>query len=394
MTGPDLQRWITDHARPLATVVPGDGDDLAPWVASLADTRLLGVGEAVVGTRELAILAHRVVASAIAGGARVVALGASEAATVAVDQAVGAGEDPAGAVEGMDTWRWRTGDVRTALARLADHNAGCTPEERVRVIGVDPVAPAQAAKAVGLHLRRADPALLDEVGERLHDVVISHRPDHDPLPEDVLTAARRVRERLDREGVADELRRHARALARAAEVGVAPVAERRGVRERLVADAVADLVEGAGSGPAVVWWGLARHVRVRLDDDGPSVGARLRERFGRGYYALGLLPGQGEFRAMHDRRLRRTSRTPVRHRLAAPPPGSMEETLGRAGTCLLDLRGGADRDGTPEWATTATRMRIVDDPTPVAWKRTFEPTTPAEYDGLAHVARVHQAAVR
>jgi erythromycin esterase len=398
VTGPDLQRWIADHARDLASVVPGaDGDDLAPLAATVAGTRLLGVGEAVVGTRELAMLAHRVTATAIDGGARVVALGAPEAATTVVDQALAEGEDPGSAVESMGAWRWETGDVRAALAWLAEHNAGRAPEERVRVVGVDPASPAPAARAVGLHLRRTDRALVDEVGPRLHDLV-GHRPERGPLPDEVLDAARRVCEGLDRDGVPDAVRRHARALARAAELAVAPAERRRDVRERLMSDAVAALVEGAGgsagAGPAVVWWGHVRHVRVRLDDDGPSAGARLRERYGRGYYALGLLAGRGEFRARHRRRLRSTTRNPVLHRLPAPPPGSIEETLGQGGSCLLDLRGGADRDGIPEWATTATRMRVLDDPTSVGWKQAFEPATPEEYDGLAYVDHVRQAAVR
>ena len=397
MTEPDLRRWLDDHAHGLETLQPGTGSaDLRAWLATLEGTRLLGVGEAVVGTRELVMLTHRLLkALVVESGVRTVALVAPEAATVVVDDAVAAGRDPGPAFESLGDWRWTTGDVRAAVAWLAEHNAARGDADRVRVVGVDPVSPA-AAKAVGLHLRRADPDLLAEVGAGLNELVTRHAGDT-ALPPSVTEAVARVRARLDRDGVGEALRRHGVALGRAAEVATAAPSERAAVRDRLVVEALAGEVDAAdgtaGDGPGVVWWGHAREVRVRLDDGAPWVGARLRQRYGRDYYALGLLPGEGEFRALHRRRVLRVTRHPALHRLRAAPADSVEATLGGPGRACSTCAG-ADRDGVPAWVGTATWMRVLGDPTPVGWQRVLEPSRPEEFDGLAHVARVRPAAVR
>ncbi len=91
----------------------------------------------------------------------------------------------------------------------------------------------------------------------------------------------------------DADRWHARVLARAADVATAEPGERLWrVRDGHMADAVDEAVAAAG-GAGVAVWAHNGHVGVR----GAALGARLRERYGPAYYALGLFFGEGAFRA-------------------------------------------------------------------------------------------------
>lgn len=399
MAEPDLQRWLDAHAIGLGVAADDEGrhtraepDRLRE---ALSGARLIGVGEAVVGTRELVRLTHRLLEVLVPAGVRTLVLGAPEASTTVVDEVVARGEDPAQALESMADWRWGTGEVAAVLSWLAAVNAERGPADRLRLVGADAVSAAPAVRIAGRRLREVDPELLAATSASLHSLLV-HRPEGPALPPAVVADAARVRARLEGDDAGDAVRRHAVAIGRAAELAGTPQEERPAVRDRLVVEAVTAAADaaGTGGGPAAVWWAHAREVRVRLDDGVPSIGARLRERFSRDYYALGLLVGQGEFRARRSRRVRAVTRTPVNHTLGAPPPDSVEATVAGTGPRLLDLRGGADREGLPEWVTAATRMRVLGDPTPVGWKQALEAVTPAEYDGLAHVPRTRQAAVR
>jgi erythromycin esterase-like protein len=51
-----VRTWLTDNALPLSRVEPGGAsdeyEDLRPWASTLADARVIGLGEATHGTRE------------------------------------------------------------------------------------------------------------------------------------------------------------------------------------------------------------------------------------------------------------------------------------------------------------------------------------------------------
>lgn len=381
----DLESWLAEHARPLA--VPDDedaADGLAAWLQAGADARVIAVGPAVGGTRELALLACRLVEAAVRdAGVGTVALQTGESATTALDDHVRHGSGSAGdAVEALGSWSWNCREVLDLVRALAEH----TPPT---VIGVDPRRPATAVRVVGAFLRTAAPDALPPVADALADLALGHGDAA------TRTAVDQVVARLDRDVPAlvaatspaqhADAVRHAGFLARAAELAATPPEHADAVAARLMADAVLD----AAAGSRVVLWAHADHVVAR---DG-TVGGHLRERLGDSYRALVLSAGSGSTRAVRRRRLFGPARTPSTHRLSAAPASSLEGTVLAAcpRDALVDLAGAPAPAA--DWSTA--RRSVGDEVSPAAPAGEFVPCDPArEADGVAVVSTVRPGWVR
>lgn len=388
----DVTRWLAEHARALA--VPDDedaGDDgVAAWVRATEGARVVAIGPAVGGTRELALLACRLI-EAVAGAGRLgtLALQAGESGAAALDDHVRHGiGSPGDALERLGSWSWNCREVLDLVRTLADGAS-------VPVVGIDPRRPANAVRVVGAFLRTAAPDALPPVADVLADLALGYGDAA------ARAAVEQVRERLDRDVPAlvaatspaqhAEAVRHAGYLTRAAELAAAPPERRDAVATRLMADAV---LEAASGDRPVVLWAHADHVVVRED----SLGARLRERLGDRYRALLLSAGTGSMRAVRRRRLGGPTRTPKTHRLPAAPGSSLEGTVLAAcpRDSLVDL---TDRDrpaAVTTWAGAPTTRRSAgDEVSPAAPARAFVPCVPAsEIDGVAVVSTVHPSWVR
>ncbi|MHC1560476.1 erythromycin esterase family protein [Actinomycetospora sp. C-140] len=436
-SGGEVTRWLAEHARPLAapdelveqtpdddSPVPDERPDDRPddgvgaWVRAASGARVVALGPAVVGTRELPRLAHRVLDGLVAdGGVHTLALQASESGASLVDDHVrgGAGA-PGAALEALGSWSWNTREVLDVVRDLAGRPGGGT----LRVVGIDPRRPATAVQVVGRFLRTAAPDVLPSVRDGLADLTLGHGD------EATRRAVDRVQERLGRDVPAliaatsarqhDEAVRHAGYLARAAELAATPPAEADAVAGRLMADAVVEALAAGGPDERVVLWAHADHVVVRDGSGGPggeapTLGAHLRERFGDRYRALVFSAGEGRTRAVRRRRFSGRARTPSVHRLPAPPAGALEADLlaasgsaasaspGAAPDLALDL-GALGDAGTPAavtaWAgATASRRSVGDEVSPAAPAKALVPCVPgSEMDGFAVVRTVHPCWVR
>ncbi|MFC5140734.1 erythromycin esterase family protein [Actinomycetospora rhizophila] len=397
MSDSEVPRWLADHARPLAVAdddVPADGlDAVEAWVRAAAGARVIAVGPAVGGTRELALLACRVIETAVRDGvAGTVALQAGESAATVLDDHVRRGTGAAGdALERLGSWSWNTREVLDLVRVLAEVRS-------VPVVGIDPRRPATAVRVVGAFLRAAAPDALPPVADALADLALGHGDAASRA------AVEQVRERLDRDVPAlvaatsptqhAEALRHAGFLVRAAELAACPPERADAVASRLMADAVIDAVGGDGR---LVLWAHADHLVAR---DG-SLGAHLREHLGEGYRALVLSAGSGSTRAVRTRRVLGRARTPSVHRLPPAPASSLEGTVLAA--CprdpLVDLRalGGPDVPAVvATWAgATTSRRSVGDEVTPAAPADALVPCVPAtELDGVAVVSTVRPGWVR
>ncbi|TDQ58317.1 erythromycin esterase [Actinomycetospora succinea] len=388
MTDADVTRWLADHARPIAEVDDDlDSDGVDAWVRATAGARVVAIGPAVGGTRELALLATRLIeASVRAGGVGALALQAGESATTVLDDHVRHGTgSPGEALERLGSWSWNTREVLDLVRTLAEDAA-------VPVVGIDPRRPANAVRVVGAFLRTAAPDALPPVADALADLALGHGD------ASTRAAVDRVRERLDRDVPAliaatspaqyEEAVRHAEFLARAAELAATPPARADSVADRLMADAV---IDAAGADGRVVLWAHADHVVVR----GESLGRHLRDRYGDGYRALVLSAGSGSTRALRRRRLFGASRTPKVHRFPAAPAASLEGTVLAA--CPRDSLVDLSQDAPPAaWTGAATTRRSVgDEVSPAAPARAFVPCVPgSEIDGVAVVSAVRPGWVR
>ncbi|MDD7930974.1 erythromycin esterase family protein [Actinomycetospora straminea] len=397
----ELSRALAAHARPLG--VPDDLPDgepteegLAAWVRAARGARVVALGPAVGGTRELAALAGRCVEELVAdagAGVGTLALQAAESGTTVLDDHVRQGTGNAGgfgeALQGLGSWSWHTREVLDVVRALASRGG-------VRVVGIDPRRPAPAVRVVGAFLRAAAPDALPPVADGLADLALGYGDG-----EGTRAAVEQVRERLARDVPAlvaatsptrhAEAVRHAGFLARAAELAATPPERAEAVAARLMADAVLDALDSQDQGDRLVLWAHADHVVVREQ----TLGAHLRERLGDGYRTLVLSAGTGTVRATRRRRLFGPTRTPATHRLGEVPASSLEGVLLDAlpRDAVLDLRDPAVPPAVTAWAGEATVRRSVgDEVSAAAPARATVPCVPGtELDGVAVVRAVHPA---
>lgn len=423
---PDLADELADLALPL------DDAGLAAWRPALRGVRVLGVGAAAAGARELLELGGRLVEYAVDElGVRVVALAVSEAGGLGLDAAVRGVGSPGDAVAALGARAHDTREVVDVIARLRDRNELLAPEDRIRVVGTDPVHAARSVRALGAYLRSHAPDLLPAAREGLADL-LDRDPGAKPLPtrvrdtvvglyEEVAAGEAHLTAETTPAGYA-EARRHAWVLARAAEVACAPRGREPSsaaaaeelpptsapvLRARLSAQAVTAALDevtdggavGTSSGLAVLFWGHDDDVRV---GDPTTAGRHVRAALGDAYYAVGGLFSQGAVTAARRGVLGRHARATT-HRLPFLP-GTVEadlaDALGDADDHLLDLRGAGDGAGedtalVAEWAATPTTTRRTGPVLDSGQLRARTPVVPArEYDALAHVPAVHPAWLR
>jgi erythromycin esterase len=348
-----------------------------------------------------------------------VALGASEAGGTVVDAAVRGTGSPGDAVAALGGWEYDTRQVVDLVSRLRDHNELLRPEDRIRVVGVDPVRPAPSVKALGAYLRATAPEMLPDARDGLADL-LDTEPDARALRGRVRDAVVGLHGRM----VAEEARlvaessptRYAEALdhawivARAAEVACAPrVREPRSeqeaealpvesapvLRARLAAEAVGRAAVDARGAPAAVFWGHDDQVRV---GDPTTAGRHLRAALGEAYYAVGGLFGEGGTSAVRRRVLRPVRPRPTTHRLPRMD-GTLEADLRTAlgdDEVLVDLRAASGAGGeVARWADTRTTTRRLGSVVDSGQLRARTAVVPArEFDAVTHVPRVHPAAIR
>lgn len=404
MSDAEVTQWLVGRAVVLAA--PRDTDpagehELEAWDPDPGDVlRVVGLGLAVAGTRELPRVAHRLLDHLVRGhGVRTLALQAGESETTLVDDHVRRGVGSAGdAVAGLGSWAWNTHEMLDLVRGLAEHNRTAETADQVAVVGVDPVRPAMSVRIVGAFLRVAAPDELAPVAEAFADLAVG-RGGRASVP-----AVERVRSLFGRENAAliaatspaqfGLALRHAAMLSRAAELAAAPKAQATAVASRMRAEAL--LAEADPEVGGVAFWGHADHVVVR--DDPMTTGAHLRAQLGDGYYALALTAGAGRIRALR-RRLLGVSRTPKVHRLPAPGRGTLEATLAAATPRdhLVDLRDDAAvpaRVGA--WLAAPTARRSVGDEVSASAPVTATvPCVPgSELDGVALVGTVAPAWAR
>ena len=322
-----------------------DLDDLAPLEDTLADARIVGLGEATHGTREFFQLKHRLIRFLVERlDYRLVAMEANFAETLAIDEYVVHGRgDPRDALDGIRFWTWDTEAVLALLEWLREFNEGRPVEDRVRFYGIDAQFTGASAEALREFFAERDPALLDEHGEGL-EVLVEERIDVDwesidgggddgatgETNERLERAERTVdamRTWFDDRDATDEAvalhRQHVRALAGA-------LANKRGAqendmraaideRDRAMAENLAWTLDHLPHDRAAVWahdQHLQRTARETRFGTAPSLGSRLADRYGDDYYAVGFDFADGEFQAIgpseggDDRELRPCSLGP------------------------------------------------------------------------------------
>lgn len=411
----EVGAWLAERA------VPVDRFGLDTWAPALRGVRVLGVGAAAHGARELLELGRRLVEYAVDElGVRVLVIGVSEAGATGLDAAARGHGTPGDAVGALGSWEYDTREVVELVSWLRDRNEMADPADRVRVVGADPVRPARSIRVLGTYLRAVAEDLLPDARDALAEL-LDRDPDERPLSAARRDAVVTLHERIvAREGALTaessparytEALGHAWILARAAEVAAAPrvrepstAAEAEALsdtsgpvlRARLAAEAVTRAAAGATGTPATVFWGHDDLVRV---GDPTTAGRHLRSAFGDGYYAVGGLFSAGAVSAVRRRLLRPARPRPSTHKvpaLADTVEADLRTALGETDELLVDLRGAREHDGmVADWVAATTATRRLGSVADSGQLRARTPLVPArEYDALAHVPKVHPAWIR
>ncbi|SEL87282.1 erythromycin esterase family protein [Nonomuraea pusilla] len=394
----DVTRWLSERAVPLPTLEPGSGTaDLEPLRGVLGGVRVVGLGEATHGTREFFLLKHRLLEFLVEElGFTTLAFEVSASAARAVDAYVRGGPgDPVEALAGLGFWITHTAEMLAVVEWLRERNAGAA--RPVRFAGIDPQYPAASLAALRAFLEEAGqgPELLAPLAPLAH----TRMAEGEPLDPAVEAAARRLEEhvtdlrapgdvlehaRLVRQN-ADLMTRHYRHADPGRTIGMA--------RDRYLADNLDALLSEPGARVAV--WAHNGHVTKGAHSGGsiPAMGRYLAERHGEAYYALGLLFGQGAFRARRIRFGRVDRRRPPRAFRVPPVRNDLmvEARLAAAhpGDFLVDLRGGPRPEPVAAWLRGPSHLRGHGGAVRrLTYKLAFTPTVLAEeFDGLAYVDR-------
>ncbi|MGN9784106.1 erythromycin esterase family protein [Nonomuraea sp. ZG12] len=393
----ELTGWLAGRAIRLAALEPGAPvADLEPLRPALDGVRVVGLGEATHGTREFFLLKHRLLRFLVEElGFTVLAMEASVSAAEAVNDYVlhGTG-DAAEALGGMVFWTWHTREMLGVVEWMREYNRAAPPERKVRFAGIDPQYPAASIEWLARYLGEVAPAFL----EPLAALGQTRLGVDGPLDPAVETAARRLEDFLATgPGSAGEAIAHARTLRQSAVLASRPMRHADpqqtvgAVRDLFLADNVDRLLGDPAVKVAV--WAHNGHVMSGNHGGGPvpAMGRHLRQRHGAAYYALGLLMGEGEFRARRMRFGRPdTRKPPVRNRVPSVDNATMVEAR-LAAACpddhLLDLRTGERSEGVARWLGSRLHVRAYGAVVSrLTYKFRFAPTVLADdYDGLAFI---------
>ncbi|MGI5325278.1 erythromycin esterase family protein [Actinomadura nitritigenes] len=350
--------WIAEEARPVAAD-PADAPlgDLEPLRDAARGARVVGLGAATRGARELFVLQHRVLRFLVEElGFRTLALEEDWTSGLRLDAYVRTGEgDPHALLS--DAWLpWRTAEVLDALLWIRRYNEH-HPGDPVRVFGLNfTTVRASAYDLVTEHVRRAAPGRLGEIRELYAPL----RPDGD-IDEHVGRFRREPAKRpftdraerayaLVKDIPGDDLAVHAaRAIADFHHFHGLPTEEIIPFSERRMADNLLWWHDRTRS-KVVYWGGIAHAANGERVSSGPSertnTGGRLRKELGDGYLAVGLTFDHG---AVHGG-------VPV-----PPPPAAFgDAVLGQAGPphYLLNLRG-QHPAAVAAWLAAPAPIRVI-----------------------------------
>ena len=159
--------WLKANAVSLKTVEAGTGfDDLRPLRTAIGDARIVSLGEATHGTREIFQMKHRItefLASEL--GFTIFSIEANMPEAYLVNDYVLHGKgDPRALLAGMYFWTWNTEEVLAMIEWMRQFNA--SGKGRIQFTGFDMQTARVAIETVSDLLRKVDP----EYSAKVHQI--------------------------------------------------------------------------------------------------------------------------------------------------------------------------------------------------------------------------------
>lgn len=367
--------WFKSRAMPLRSVTPGSGfEDLAPLRSVLRDVRVVGLGEATHGSRELFTVKHRLIEFLVRElGFRIVALEGSAAATNAFNDYIHGRGERAPVLAALDAnWITANQELLATIDWLRTHNASAAEADRVHFAGLDPQVNASAIDDLLRFLRAHAPESAKRSEPLLELLRVedekANRFERTNVPvERVHEIQRLIAFLVTNEG--DLVRRSsareyaraldsARLLAQSAEFNSSLPAGEGGTRDGYMAENLFRALQSRPGARAIVWSHNA-HISASDRSSYKPLGALLRAAYGNGYYAFATAFARGSFRAQVPGSVPPDVRNFL---IAAPPASSIDSMLAamRAGNAIVDLRGATPPDPrVAAWLNVPQRMHWV-----------------------------------
>jgi erythromycin esterase len=367
--------WLKSRAMPLRSVTPGNGfDDLAPLRSVLGDVRVVGLGEATHGSRELFTVKHRLIEFFVRElGFRIVALEGSAAATNAFNDYIHGRGARAPVLAALDAnWITANQELLATIDWLRTYNASAAEPDRVHFAGLDPQVNASAIDDLLRFLRAHAPesatrheALIELL--RVEDQK-ANRFERTNVPvERVHEIQRLIAFLVTNQG--DLVRRSssreyaraldsARLLAQSAEFNSSLPPGEGGTRDGYMAENLFRALQSRPGARAVVWTHNA-HASASDRSSYKPLGALLRAAYGTGYYAFATAFARGRFRAQVPGSVPPDVRE---FAVSGPPPASIDSMLAamRTGNAIIDLRGATPSDArVAAWLSVPQRMHWI-----------------------------------
>jgi erythromycin esterase len=346
--------WIRETAIPLRTLNAGSGfEDLAPLKPVLMNARIVGLGESTHGTSEFQRVKHRLLEFLVKEmGYTAFAMEAGYSETQPMNDYIlhGTG-NRADVLSKLGYVAWDMEEFAAMVDWMRAYNRTVPEARKVRFYGVDIYRNSIGRAKVMAAVRRVLPAAVAPTDSLFR--VLAEQERRWPSWDTTVIAAARAP--LDTLASRLEARRHAApAVLTPAEwdeiiqlVEVMRQVAVRRHRDQYMAQNLAYLIDREAPGTKFVFWAHDDHITL----DSLSVGYFLRQRYGDGYYAVGLYFNQGIY-------LTRAIFPLGDFKIGTQPPaaeGMLEWFLARAELprFFLDLRAPFGKPSVDSWLHTS-----------------------------------------
>lgn len=385
----DVVAYIARHAIPLASAEPGHGfDDLTPVGKLVGKARIVALGEATHGSREIFQMKHRILEYLVAKqGFTVFAIEANQPECRAINEYVLHGKGTAkDALAGIYFWTWNTEEVLAMIEWMRAWNA--EHPTKVQFTGFDMQTSKVAYANVEAAVVQAVPAKAEELMAPLAPLSSSAASEAvaklgEPARAALVAALAALRPVLAK---ADADTRHD---LRILEQAAAMYMQKRPyeARDAAMAENVGWLLEQTKA--RIVVWAHNGHIANELSSY-TNLGSHLRTKYKRAYLNLGFVFGEGAFQAID---------------MTKQPPRLGEVTLGPAPAYLasaafaktgkplivLDLRALPKRGPVATWFAAKHLVRDTGATFLGERQMTYPVVLPALYDGVIYIDKTTRA---
>lgn len=355
--------FVAQNSAPLSASDPAAAlDDLTPFRTIVGTAQLVGLGEATYGTREFMQMKHRLVRYMVTQmGFTTIAIEAPAAEVADLNLYINGGAgNPTRLLSRLYSWTTNTQEIADLITWLRAWNQTASASQRVRLRGIDMVAPGASMDSVTSFVHRVAPAFDVDIQVWYQCLTVFRnqgatagrpRTEYAALPADsrglCAEGVNDVVNLVNARGAAapdfaDAVGHAALVKQFEAIAGIANAAASSRLRDSALANNVITIREQAGTQGRVIVW--AHNDRITRQPG--AMGAWLHARYGDAYRPIGFAFASGRFQALLGQGAS-TGALQV-HTVVAPPERSIEATFSATNgvRLLFDTRriitGGAD----------------------------------------------------